>query len=129
MGCFGVFQKGGNHCIIMELMTTGSLHDYIAEKPCADGLGSREDIAIDICSGMAYLHKLNVIHRDLKPGNVVLDEFLRAKITDFGLALIKTTAVTSVKGLEMGTIQYMVTKSLSLGSRMLWTCTPLLNQV
>ena len=57
---------------------------------------------------MSYLHKLSVIHRDLKPGNVVLDDYSRAKITDFGLSVIKNTAVTSFKGQENGTVQYMV---------------------
>jgi serine/threonine protein kinase len=100
----------------MELMDGGSLQDYIAERPCPDGWLTRYDIALDICHGMSYLHRLNVIHRDLKPGNVVLDTFGRAKITDFGLSVIKTTAVTSIKGHEMGTVQYMVISILSTGS-------------
>jgi serine/threonine protein kinase len=108
VGCFGIFDHKDNQCVVMELMDLGSLQDFIFEKPCLEGWLKREDIALDICTGMDYLHRLNVIHRDLKPGNVVLDEFLRAKITDFGLAVVKNTAVTSIKGTEMGTVQYMV---------------------
>lgn len=95
--------------MVMELMESGSLLDYIHFNPCPEGWEKRYDIAVDICSGMSYLHRLNVIHRDLKPGNVVLDRFMRGKITDFGLSVVKNTAVTSIKGLEMGTVQYMVT--------------------
>jgi serine/threonine protein kinase len=52
---------------------------------------------------------LNVVHRDLKPGNVVLDEFLRGKITDFGLAVLKTNSMTSVRGgPELGTPSFIV---------------------
>jgi len=94
--------------MVMELMEGGSLHGYINDKPCPEDWYTRYIIALDICHGVGYLHKLNVIHRDLKPGNVVLDRYARAKITDFGLSLVKTTANTSVKGQEMGTVQYMV---------------------
>ena len=37
---------------------------------------------------MAYIHRLNILHRDLKPGNILLDEFLYPKIADFGLSKI-----------------------------------------
>ena len=108
VSCFGTFESGGNHCLMMELMESGSLQGFIHGQPCPEGWMTRYSIALDICHGMSYLHKLNVIHRDLKPGNVCLDSFGRGKITDFGLSVVKNTAVTSIKGQEMGTVQYMV---------------------
>ena len=108
VSCFGVFENEGNHCMVMELMEGGSLQGYIAGQPCPDNWVMRYNVALDICHGMSYLHKLNVVHRDLKPGNVCLDKFGRGKITDFGLSVVKNTAVTSIKGQEMGTVQYMV---------------------
>lgn len=109
VACYGIFEHDNNQCIVMELMNSGSLQDHIYTKPCPEGWLSRVEIALDICTGMSYLHRLNVIHRDLKPGNVVLDALQRAKITDFGLSIVKNTAVTSIMGTEMGTVQYMVT--------------------
>ena len=98
--------------MVMELMEGGSLQGYISDKPCPEDWYTRYNIALDICNGVGYLHKLNVIHRDLKPGNVCLDRYGRGKITDFGLSVVKSTAITSIKGLEMGTVQYMVIDSL-----------------
>lgn len=130
VGCFGMFEHEGNQCVVMELMQSGSLQDYINEKQCPEGWAKREEIAIDICFGMGYLHRLNVIHRDLKPGNVVLDNYLRAKITDFGLSVVKNTAVTSIKGTEMGTVQYMVRHSwFIIGTGMLWIISSLLVEI
>ena len=58
---------------------------------------------------MEYLHKLNVIHRDLKPGNIVLDESLRPKITDFGLSVTELSTMTSFsEAEEAGTPAFMV---------------------
>jgi serine/threonine protein kinase len=116
VACYGIFEHEDNQCVVMELMNSGSLQDYIYKLPCPEGWQKREEIAFDICSGMSYLHRLHVIYRDLKPGNVVLDDYCRAKITDFGLSVVKKTAVTSIKGTETGTVQYMVSNVLILGS-------------
>jgi serine/threonine protein kinase len=129
VSCFGVFQYNGNHCIVMELMSSGSLQDSISLRPCPDSWLTRYNIALDICNGTGYLHKLNVIHRDLKPGNIVLDTYGRAKITDFGLSIVKNTAVTSMKGKEMGTVQYMVFSQLTPGSRVFWAGASILSKV
>jgi serine/threonine protein kinase len=124
VGCYGIFEHKDNQCVIMELMDAGSLQDYIYKMPCPEGWLKREEIALDICTGMAYLHRLNVIHRDLKPGNVCLDQQLRAKITDFGLSVVKNTAVTSIKGTEMGTVQYMVIKCINIRHQNALDCHP-----
>jgi serine/threonine protein kinase len=122
VACFGMFEHDDNQCVVMELMDAGSLHDYVYKMPCPEGWRNRDEIALDICTGMAYLHRLNVIHRYLKPGNVCLDEFLRAKITDFGLSVVKNTAVSSIKATEMGTVQYMVGKNFTfrLPNALVW---------
>jgi serine/threonine-protein kinase len=105
---------GKPYLIPLTRSPCGSLAGLIADSPPISYF-SRLDIAIDISVGMEYLHKLNVVHRDLKPGNVVLDEHMRAKIVDFGLAVTKTSTMTSFRGAgEAGTPAFMVTKELTL---------------
>jgi len=55
-------------------------------------------VAIDIVSGVNYLHSRNIIHSDLKSPNILLDEKYRAKITDFGVSKIKETMKSTVAG-------------------------------
>jgi serine/threonine protein kinase len=115
VSCFGVLQTEGMYCMVMELCMNGSLALFMASNAFADvTTEKRNDFAIDIATGMNYLHKLGVIHRDLKLGNVVLDEYDRAKITDFGLSVIKSATQTSVKMDESGTAQYMAPESFGL---------------
>ena len=84
-------------------------------------LKTRLDLALDIANALNYLHRLNVVHRDLKPGNIVLDDNMRPKITDFGLAMKKSATMTSFRGSEMGTPAFMVKLlAITIGTRMLW---------
>jgi serine/threonine protein kinase len=75
-------------CIIMEYMPRGSLHQLIHNPSTSLDWPIVRKLAIEICRGMAYLHNCNppLIHRDLKPHNLLVDEMWRVKVCDFGLS-------------------------------------------
>lgn len=115
VSCLGVLEYNENYCMVMELCINGSLANYLAVNLSETvDWERRNEIAVDIATGMNYLHKIGVIHRDLKLGNVVLDQYDRAKITDFGLSVIKSASQTSMKLDECGTPQYMAPESFGL---------------
>lgn len=75
----------------MELVKNGSLADIFKQNQ--DNIShsgytntSCQIILVGIACGMKYLHDRNIIHRDLKSGNVLLDSNFHPKITDFGLS-------------------------------------------
>jgi serine/threonine protein kinase len=108
ISCLGVFESDDEYCMVLEFCPGGSVADLIAESPRMESFQILE-LVLDIAVGMEYLHKLNVVHRDLKPGNIVLDDCMRAKIVDFGLAVTKTSTMTSFRGeSEAGTPAFMV---------------------
>ena len=82
----------GKTGILMELMPA-SLLDVLHHHRQRDQLATWEAslviIALDVTKGMAHLHAKGVVHRDLKPGNVLLTEHWVAKVADFGTALTK----------------------------------------
>ena len=76
----------GTKGIVMELMEA-SLADVLSSasfEQYATWAGSFFSIASDVANGMAYIHFNNMLHRDLKPGNVLLDAQWVAKVADFG---------------------------------------------
>lgn len=73
---------------VMEKINGIDLSKIIAEAELP--FGKKIDIAIQICKGLSYAHKNNVIHRDIKPANIIIDQHGNAKILDFGIALANT---------------------------------------
>lgn len=64
---------------------------------------------IQVTKALAYAHKNNIVHRDIKPGNVLIDREENARVVDFGIALITedTDIMRSEAGLTIGTLSYM----------------------
>ncbi|HXI12249.1 MAG TPA: protein kinase [Thermoanaerobaculia bacterium] len=114
---YGLHQyAGGVHFLAMELVRGRTLTDEIA-----NGLAPARvvELAAAIADGLAAAHRQHVIHRDLKPDNIMVDHDGRPKILDFGLAKLEgdaTTpdtetalrdATTTRKGTLLGTVAYM----------------------
>lgn len=90
--------------IIMEHVDGPSLRELINEKPIPPY--QVINIALDVCRGLSAAHECNIIHRDIKPQNILLTSKLIAKISDFGVARILETANEYV-GTITGTRKYM----------------------
>ncbi|KAH0788608.1 TKL family protein kinase [Histomonas meleagridis] len=95
--------------IVTEYMQNGSLFDVLRKNPTALTPTIRSLIAYDVAQGMKYLHERNIIHRDLKSLNVLLDDKYHAKICDFGM--VRTHKDGPMTGL-IGTAHWMAPEVL-----------------
>jgi tetratricopeptide (TPR) repeat protein len=94
--------------IAMELVNGSSITRSAADR--AMGTRERIDLIAQACEAVAYAHTMGVLHRDLKPGNVLVDADGRVKIVDFGFARVVTMDVSSMhttSGQIVGTAAYM----------------------
>lgn len=111
------FSCDGQHpCLVYPLMANGSLLDRLA---CLQGSAplswqQRCSIAEGSARGLDYLHSNHHVHRDVKSANILLDESLVAKISDFGLtrASAKRTSTTMMTERIVGTRAYMAPEAL-----------------
>jgi eukaryotic-like serine/threonine-protein kinase len=104
----GIFDRGewnGTYYIAMEYVAGRSLKAIVREQGPLDPTVAI-DIVIQILSAARFAHRRGVIHRDLKPHNVILDEEGRARVTDFGIARAGASDMT-LTGSIMGTAQYL----------------------
>jgi len=104
----GIFDRGewnGTYYIAMEYVAGRSLKAIVREQGALDPAAAL-DIVIQILGAARFAHRRGVIHRDLKPHNVILDEDGRARVTDFGIARAGASDMT-LTGSIMGTAQYL----------------------
>ena len=93
---YGVCIEPMKYALVMEFMARGSLYDVL-KNPEELPWSLRLNMSLDMISGLLYLHTQDIIHRDLKSLNILVDDHMRAKIADFGLAKIKLTTATMTK--------------------------------
>jgi hypothetical protein len=99
-------ETDGRRFIVFELLSGGSLEDRLADgQPLPDGETAR--IAGELAAALAYAHAQGVVHRDVKPTNVLFDEDGRAKLADFGVARITDAPTLTEAGTVLGTAAYI----------------------
>ena len=100
-------DAGSTVCyIIMEYIRGESLADLIAREGQLD-----EALALDVLEqaahGLAVIHRMGLVHRDIKPGNLMLTQHGQVKITDFGIAKAAAAVPLTRTGMVVGTAQYV----------------------
>lgn len=100
---YDVAEDRGLYYIVMELVEGITLKEYIQKK---GKLTPKEVIGItmQVCSGIDSAHNNNIIHRDIKPQNIMISKEGKVKVTDFGIA--KATSSNTISTNVMGSVHY-----------------------
>ena len=100
---YDVGEDRGLYYMVMELVEGITLKEYIDKK---GRLSHKEtiSIAIQMCTGIGVAHAANIIHRDIKPQNIIISKDGKVKVTDFGIA--KATTSNTISSNAMGSVHY-----------------------
>src|ERR671910_361251 len=99
------FDGRETYYIVMEYIPGGDLQGLIAERGRLSG-HELARLGEEICAGLAHAHERGVIHRDIKPHNILLDENGHARVTDFGIARALDATQATRTGAYLGTAAY-----------------------
>jgi tRNA A-37 threonylcarbamoyl transferase component Bud32 len=102
---YDAFETEGAYYIALEYVPGTSLDERLKAGPPLIA-SEVADLAAQIAAGLDYAHRRGIVHRDIKPGNILLSEEGAVKITDFGIAKLVSLDVTQT-GIALGTPAYM----------------------
>jgi serine/threonine-protein kinase len=108
---FGGTCEGDQWFYAMELIDGGTLATLLQEQgrlPWRQAI----EFGLQVCAALEYAHARGVIHRDLKPGNLLLTRAGKAKLGDFGLALVSAETRLTAAGKTMGSLHYMAPEQI-----------------
>jgi hypothetical protein len=105
-------EDSGRLFIVMELLEGVELRRLITDRtPMA--LEDKLAVMIHVCDGLAYAHQRGIVHRDIKPGNIMRLRNGQVKILDFGIAQMESVQESLTRtGLIMGTLRYMAPEQI-----------------
>ncbi len=106
VGIYDVIEEEGAVFVVMEYVPGESLASYLERNPAPDAHVTLQ-LLRQMASALDYTHSKGIIHRDIKPGNVMRDPNGTVKILDFGIARLSDGVTSTPTGMVMGTIEYM----------------------
>lgn len=108
----GALTKQKTMCLVTEFMHGGNVLQFVQEH--ALKLHEIIRFSLGVAMGLDYLHKINIIHRDIKTANLLLDENSVVKIADFGVARLQPTDGSTMTA-ETGTYRWMAPEVIAHG--------------
>ena len=114
----GVYDTGsddGTHYIVMEYIEGKTLRDVIREEgPLLPERAA--ELAGDVCSALGFAHSHGIVHRDVKPANIMITKNGEVKVTDFGIARAASSETVTQTATVLGTAQYFSPEQAQAGS-------------
>ena len=114
-GVVAVYDQGsaqGSSYLVMELIKGPNLRTYLRSQGCLP-VGEALKITKEILQALAAAHRSGLIHRDVKPENVLLPETGQVKVADFGLARAASEVTAATTGSILGTVAYLSPETVS----------------
>jgi hypothetical protein len=106
VGVYDFLEEDGQPCIVMELVPYPSLRDVLREDgPLAPGDAAQ--IGLGVLAGLRAAHDAGVVHRDVKPANILLAPGRRVVLTDFGIAKAIDSLGLTISGVLVGSPPYI----------------------
>ncbi len=102
---YDVGHQDDIHYIVMEYVDGMTLKDFIVKHGAINWQDAIK-ITIQICSAIEHAHKNNIVHRDIKPHNILMTKEGIAKVTDFGIARAVTSSTITMVGSTIGSVHY-----------------------
>lgn len=102
---FDLGEHDGRPFIVMELLEGLPLAEYL-RTDAAQSLDARIDLMLQVCEGLQNAHQCGIVHRDIKPNNLLVQRDGALKIVDFGVARLTSSNLTA-SGFLLGTPEYM----------------------
>ena len=103
---YDVGKSGDVAYIAMELLEGRELRDIMNEGPLLP-IDQVLNIVAQVAQGLAYAHEHEIVHRDVKPSNIMVIRDGHVKITDFGIARMESSSVRTQTGMVLGSPKYM----------------------
>ncbi|MEN8168328.1 MAG: SUMF1/EgtB/PvdO family nonheme iron enzyme [Pseudomonadota bacterium] len=110
VGIYEYGQDTDRDFIVMEFVEGLSLSDHLEKHPHLE-IKAICDIMSKVLEALDYAHSMGIVHRDIKPGNIILADSGAVKVADFGIARIESSTLTKI-GTAVGTPAYMSPEQL-----------------
>ncbi len=109
LNVYEIDEKDGMMFLVMEYLEGETLKDHLTNLKTGPGIPYRQalDWTTLVAQGLKAAHDKNIIHRDIKPHNIMMTNGSQIKIMDFGLAKLKSGAGLTKTGTSLGTLSYM----------------------